>query len=174
MINIGKALQYSIRTNRFKYINNQTNKDTVVVFIHGIFSSTESAFKIKKNYYFWSELSKKSKIFSDFQLATFDYGYSNPSKLLYTQSPINSLKLLSEELYNYIEHYKNIILIGHSQGGLLAKDFTVRFSYLKSIYLVTLHTPHINNTRMFVMKLENGIQKQWKNTTSLEVLECPQ
>ncbi len=76
----------------------------------------------------------------------FSYGKIDLSYVLQMDFPFNNLTRIAEELNGYIKHYKDVLFIGHSQGGLLAKTYATLYYKKQGIHLLTLHTPHLNKS----------------------------
>lgn len=150
---ITKIIDYYNRSAKIEFIRNKES-DTIVIFIHGILSETKDAFSLYEyDGYFWDIL-KNERPFSSFDFATFSYGRIDWSYMLEFESPLNSPKRLSVELNGMISSYDNVILIGHSQGGLIAKDYATQYNNQQGIFLITLHTPHRNKS-LSVMRINN-------------------
>ncbi|MFP7755666.1 esterase/lipase family protein [Thermodesulfobacteriota bacterium B35] len=150
-------VRYIVRPSNLHFLTHR-DSDTLIVFIHGIFSSSENAFKLyNKDGFFW-DLLKDQYHFTNIDFAKFSYGRWDLSYLLSLDNPKNNLKKISEELYYQIRCYTNVILIGHSQGGLLSKVYALLFSNVQSIMIITLHTPHKDRS-LYVMR--SNLQKEW-------------
>lgn len=148
---------YFFRTIDIEYIRNNSS-DVAVVFLHGILSETKKAFKLaEKSGYFWDEI-RNSSVFGDMDFVIFSYGRIDLSNLTEMRNPFNTLNRISDELYGYLSGYKDVILIGHSQGGLLAKTYATSNYLRQGIYLTTLHTPH-RNSSFSVMRYEH--EEKW-------------
>jgi hypothetical protein len=160
---IKKALQYTFRVGSLKKVREvESNPSlTAVVFLHGVFSSNESAFKRSTgDGYFWDDICDYSS-FSSFDFFYFNYGVVDVSRLKELASPFNSLNKLAAELHGNVKQYTNLIIIAHSQGGLLGKAYCSAYYKEQGIYLVTLSTPNHNKSQ-FVMRLQPDWEKKVK------------
>ncbi len=82
--------------------------------------------------------------------------------------------LMSEDLYNYIEHYhlENIVLLGHSMGGKTAMLFAVNYPEKVSKLVVAdisprLYQPHHNLILKALNSVDFSIQKTRKEVESI-------
>ncbi|MEL6987591.1 MAG: CHAT domain-containing protein, partial [Bacteroidota bacterium] len=110
--------------------------------------------------YFWNKLLENQYPFAKFDFALFSYGKIDVSYLLELDFPVNNLIKISEELNGYITDYKNVLLIAHSQGGLVAKTYASLFYQQQGIHLLTLHTPHRNKSFSVMRFNQNEIWQQ--------------
>lgn len=100
------------------YRHNDNNKD-LVVFIHGIFGSSQNSWKHSSGSY-WPELLSKDHDFDRYNIYLIDYSqYSTIEEL---SSRIGQL-LVDSKLY---EHEK-ISFVCHSMGGLIAKRMLINW-----------------------------------------------
>jgi hypothetical protein len=153
-------LKYIFRAPRLEFLREE-NSDTLVVFIHGIFSNTKSAFKLKNQQgHFW-DLFKNKYSFSKIDFASFSYGRIDPSRLKHWESPNMNFIKLAEDLHSQIKKYYNVVLIGHSQGGLLAKTYSILYRKIQGVFFISLHSPHREPT-MFVIRTKKAILKEWE------------
>lgn len=168
-MSIGKTLQtafgYIVRFGKINFVTNRKS-DTLILFIHGIVSQSESAFKLSiTDGYFW-DLLKDKYHFSNIDFAEFNYGIADPAYILTKLSPFNNLEKIANELHYQIRDYANVVIIGHSQGGLLAKTYAILYKETHSTFIITLHTPHINRS---ILVFRNKMDMQWEKGRSYEI-----
>jgi pimeloyl-ACP methyl ester carboxylesterase len=96
-------------------------KQTVVVFVHGLFSSGQT----------WSSF--HDLMVSDSELADLDlldFEYPSPKFRLNPLRAIPDFDVLADSLRTYLEteaaDYPNVILVSHSQGGLIVQRYLAR------------------------------------------------
>jgi hypothetical protein len=143
------------------FIHNTLDKKNLIIFIHGFIGSEETWKKNDGSMSLIDFLIKDTEIFNNFNIALFEYhtellNVFPKSKALYNflsknknpiNLPINELsKLLESRIQYTCADYKNIILIGHSMGGLVAKRFILddlkKNTDSKVKLYVSLATPH--------------------------------
>jgi pimeloyl-ACP methyl ester carboxylesterase len=134
---------------------------SLIVLIHGFMGSEKTWVKADGTMPFISQLLEDKEVRDNFTIATFDYhsnlmtffpkvnamwnyiaGKKNPFNL-----PIESIaQLLQSQLTYRYDSYENIVLIGHSMGGLVAKryvlDDILKHSTSRVKLYVSLATPH--------------------------------
>lgn len=143
------------------FVHNTLDKKNLIIFIHGFIGSEETWIKKDGSRPLIDYIIKDEAIFNNFNIALFEYH----TKLLdlFPQSnalfnfllknknpinlPINELsKLLESRIQYTCADYENIILIGHSMGGLVAKRFILddlkKNTDSKVKLYVSLATPH--------------------------------
>lgn len=143
------------------FVHNTLDKKNLIIFIHGFIGSEETWIKKDGSRPLIDYIIKDETIFNNFNIALFEYH----TKLLdlFPQSnaiinfllknknplnlPINELsKLLESRIQYTCADYENIILIGHSMGGLVAKRFILddlkKNTDSKVKLYVSLATPH--------------------------------
>lgn len=144
-----------------KFIHNTLDKKNLIIFIHGFVGSEKTWKKIDGSKPLIDYLIKDIEIFNNFNIALFEYhtellNIFPKSKAFYNffsknknsiNLPINELsKLLESRIQYTCADYKNIILIGHSMGGLVAKRFLLddlkKNTDSKVKLYVSLATPH--------------------------------
>lgn len=158
-------LGYYFRTANFEFKKLEDNRN-IIVFTHGILSHALSAFKLdSQDGYLWNLIENACDV-SKFDIGLFSYGKIDIAYLLEGDWPINNLLRLSHELHGYIGGYKNVFLVGHSQGGLLAKTYASQFAKKQGIHLLTLHTPHRNKS-FSVMRFND--REIWDGTSCFYV-----
>ena len=142
------------------------NSSTIVVFVHGILSGSESAFNVLDDKKWW-DIIKNEYPFNGFDFAYYNYNRTNLANIIHLSSPVNNAGKLANTLNKYISKYLNVILVGHSQGGLISKRYTVDFANKQNIYLMTMHTPHLEELSGVVMK--SGVKEEWDNNVSFSI-----
>ena len=159
------SLKYFTRSAELHHIR-KTEHGTVVVFMHGILSETRRAFSFdEQSATPWDTL-LATPCFAEFNIALFSYGRTDFSFLLHGESPFNNLRRLAAELRALIKGYRNVILIAHSQGGLLAKTYASLYFAEQGILITTLHTPH-GNRAFSVMRA--SVDDLWRDHASYVV-----
>ncbi|PNH94731.1 esterase/lipase family protein [Vibrio diazotrophicus] len=162
---IKNLFSYQVRAARYRKVYNRES-NSIVVFLHGILSNCDSAFKMTNGQFFWDMLAQRPP-FTSFDLATFDYGFLDISKLTELSNPYNSLEVLTNELHGALLGYDHVILVGHSQGGLLAREYVCKYhGHSHPCVLVTLHSPHKNRS-FYVKRMKNPLQ--WPEKYSFRV-----
>lgn len=156
---------YYFRTASFQF-QKLENNNNIIVFTHGILSHALTAFKLdSQDGYLWDLIENTCDV-RNFDIGLFSYGKIDIAYLLEGDWPINNLIRLSRELRGYISEYKNVFLVGHSQGGLLAKTYASQFANKQGIHLLTLHTPHRNKS-FSVMRFNKS--ELWDGTSCFYV-----
>ena len=96
-------------------------KEAVVIFVHGLFSSRDA----------WSSF--RNLIISDPDLAELDlldFEYPSPKFNLNPLKRIPDFDVLADSLRTYLEteaaSYSNVVLVSHSQGGLIVQRYMAR------------------------------------------------
>jgi hypothetical protein len=158
-------LRYLVRTSRFSLVENR-GSETILVFVHGIASRTESAFQDRNgNGFFWDRI-KDRPPFKDCDIGVFSYGRWDLAYLLEMEHPFNNFERISHEMHGFLDGYKNVIFIAHSQGGLLAKQYSCEFYNKQGVFLTTLHTPHRNKSLLVMPFVDNTL---WNDEISFKV-----
>lgn len=155
------------------------DKKNLIIFIHG-FTGGEITWKLKDGSMpLIDYLKSDTEIFNNFNIALFEYHsellnfFPKTKALLNFLSkkknkinlPINELsKLLASRIQYTCADYKNIILIGHSMGGLVAKRFLLddlkKNTDSKVKLYVSLATPHSGSIiANYGKSLINNVQK---------------
>jgi hypothetical protein len=136
---------YLLGSSEFELIVDKKS-DTVVVFTHGIYSNAKKAFSLSSgNGYFWDILIKM-RVFSNFDFAAYTYHKHNFSNFLEGKDFASNSLGLAQDLHGYLSSYKNVILFGHSQGGLIVKRYACEYYKYQGVFLITLHTPHTDTS----------------------------
>lgn len=142
-------------------VNKNPDCKNIIVFIHGFIGSSDTWVKTDGAKPFIDLFLKDEKIKGNFDMGIFEYhtkllslfpktkrlinfivGNKNSQNL-----PIEDISLLLESQLRYsFPQYENIILIGHSMGGLVAKRYILndisKNSSTKVKLYVSLATPH--------------------------------
>jgi pimeloyl-ACP methyl ester carboxylesterase len=143
------------------FVHNTLDKKNLIIFIHGFIGSEETWIKKDGSRPLIDYIIKDEAIFNNFNIALFEYHtrlldlfpQSNAilNFLLKNKNPINLpinelSKLLESRIQYTCADYENIILIGHSMGGLVAKRFILddlkKNTDSKVKLYVSLATPH--------------------------------
>lgn len=146
------------------FVHNCLDKKRLIIFLHGFVGGSSTWIKEDGKMPLIDYLTKDPEIFNNFNIALFEYH----SKLIRifpkTKSILNFLSgkktpvnLPINQLSNFLEStieyscadYENIILIGHSMGGLVAKRYILddiqKNSDSKVKLYVSLATPHLGS-----------------------------
>lgn len=96
-------------------------KHTVVVFVHGLFSSSRV----------WTHFRELIEVDPELSgLDLLDFEYPSPKVNLNPLRSIPDFDVLADSLQTYLEtraaHYSNVILVSHSQGGLIVQRYLAR------------------------------------------------
>ncbi len=160
------------------FIHNTLDKKNLIIFIHGFIGSAKTWKKNDGSMSLIDYLIKDIEIFNNFNIALFEYNTEllnifPKSKAVFSfltknknsiNIPINELsKLLESRIQYTCADYKNIILIGHSMGGLVAKRFILdnlkKNTDSKVKLYVSLATPHSGSIiANFGKSLINNVQ----------------
>lgn len=144
-----------------KFIHNTLGKKNLIIFIHGFIGSEETWIKNDGSMPLIDFLIMDTEIHNNFNIALFEYHTKlleifSKTKAVFNflsknkntiNLPINELsKLLESRIQYTCADYENIILIGHSMGGLIAKRFILddlkKNTDSKVKLYVSLATPH--------------------------------
>jgi len=142
-------------------INENDNCKNLLVFIHGFIGSTETWIKKDGAKPFIDLFMKDDQIRENFDIGIFEYHtellsfFPKTKRLMKFISggtnrknlPIEEISLLLESKLRYsFPQYENIVLIGHSMGGLVAKRYILndinKNSTTRVKLYVSLATPH--------------------------------
>jgi hypothetical protein len=143
------------------FIHNTLDKKNLIIFIHGFTGSEETWKKKDSSKSLIDYLTDDKLIWGNFNIALFEYHsellslfpkskavinflFKNKNRI---NLPINELsELLGTKIQYTCADYENIILIGHSMGGLVAKRFILddlkKNTDSKVKLYVSLATPH--------------------------------
>lgn len=144
-----------------KLINENKDCKNLIVFIHGFVGSSGTWIKDDGSMPFISHFMIDEKVRKGFDIGIFEY-YTNllsffpkTKRLInFMTGNKNSRNLPIEEISTLLEsklrytfpHYENLVLIGHSMGGLIAKryilDDVLKNSTTRVKLYVSLATPH--------------------------------
>ena len=144
-----------------KITHKTAGSKNLIIFLHGFIGGEKTWVKEDKKRPFIDLILKDNEINKNFDIGIFQYHsellnfFPRTKKIigLFSKSkqkknlPINKISNLLESQLKYsFPHYKNIILIGHSMGGLVAKrfildDIEANTSTRVKLY-VSLATPH--------------------------------
>ena len=144
-----------------KLIHEINDKKNLIVFIHGFIGGEETWIKENKTKPFIDLFLNENDVFDNFDIGIFHYHTELLSFFPKTKSIIGMLtsrktpvnlsineisRLLDSQLKYSYSQYENIVLIGHSMGGLIAKRFVLdditKNSTTRVKLYVSLATPH--------------------------------
>ncbi|MDN2679467.1 ABC-three component system protein [Janthinobacterium sp. SUN033] len=145
----------------------KSNKPNVILFVHGFCGGVET-WKHENGSHFYQHILKSAIVAEHFDIATFDYfsKFSNTSvaannmldklkSLFKTSSKKNEKnigideisELLKTNIRFHLDDYENIIIIAHSMGGLITKNFIVKETLEAGItkikLVISLAVPHL-------------------------------
>ena len=158
-----------IETDRLRdWARNDPTRDKLVVFVHGFNSSKDGAWGA------FPDLVKEDNHFKDFNIHRFGY----PTKLCGQVSDIRNLgdhlaSILLSIFKNPQQKYRQVVLVGHSMGGLVILEALMKLErdnlqLLKDqdLKVLTFGTPYygVENAGILELFCEN---KQAKNMTVL-------
>lgn len=158
------------------------NKKNLVIFIHGLFGSNNT-WQNKSKEYLTDLLYERREIKGNFDLGNFNYESTLKPGINFLkkhQLTINDLsRVLKTEIQAYEKIYDNIILIGHSMGGLIAKQYLLNNLNNNKVKLyISIATPHLGSDLASFIKyykhpqivdlIENkdylvNLNREWKN-----------
>ncbi|MDE4175539.1 hypothetical protein PXK01_15360 [Phaeobacter sp. PT47_59] len=159
---IPSSLEYWWRTAQIEP-KRLAGQDTAVVFVHGLRSHSDQAFRLENGseLFFW-DLLKDDFPLSNASFFTFNYGRIEIFHFTEGRSLEQTLANLCQQLHGAISTFRNVIIVGHSQGGLVAKMYACMYgghiSSEQSVLVITMHTPHRNRSMMVMRHTKN---KQW-------------
>jgi len=136
-----------------------------MIFIHGFKGSLKSYIKddgkkplvdsilkeklIKKNIHYTFFTYDTGVINNDKRKRNIIMNYIKPHRKGKVLSIVNLAKILSTKIENDLNNYKNILLIGHSMGGLIAKQYIIdqklQRVFNRVIMYASLATPHLGS-----------------------------
>tara|TARA_R110000764_G_scaffold1355_1_gene5354 strand:+ start:329 stop:6133 length:5805 start_codon:yes stop_codon:yes gene_type:complete len=142
-----------------KIINKNSNPvNTIIVFIHGFIGNEETWVKQDGSKALIKSLLESSEIKDNFDIGLFLYQtkllefFPKLSSLFGKKKAVKTLpiesigKILSTQIKYRCDEYENIILVGHSMGGLVAKRFVLddieQNTTSKVKLYISLATPH--------------------------------
>lgn len=118
-----------------------TSSSRLIVFVHGIRSDSEAAWKHPKGARSWPEIVVDDPVFDDADVAVFDYA---TSVFRYGKGSINQIadQLEARLETGPLDRYENIIFVAHSMGGLVVRSAVNKLdNATKSSFLFFLATP---------------------------------
>lgn len=138
------------------------NKKNLVVFIHGLFGS-DATWENNSKEYLTDILYKRREIKGNFDLGNFNYKSVLKKKYCLLKKYLLSIEEISQSLKSEIEFcdkdYDNIILIGHSMGGLIAKQYLLNNLDNNKVKLyISIATPHLGSDLANFVKVYNHPQ----------------
>jgi pimeloyl-ACP methyl ester carboxylesterase len=104
----------------------QANKDSVIVFVHGLLGDSQSAWTNGSTKAFWPALMKDDPYFNDFDI--FVVGY--PSKLFrpgYTVDELVEVVRRDIDRSRVFAEHKHVYFLCHSMGGLVVRGYLTRY-----------------------------------------------
>lgn len=131
------------------------SSDTVIIFIHGLFSGSKTCWAGKNNSY-WPEIIRKDEKFNNISIfvtsyetniASGSYGIDQCAKTI-----LDELRIHAKETMPL--SYSNIILVCHSLGGVIARRMLEQYrEYFsgKNIGLVLLASPSLGSEYSKIM-----------------------
>ncbi|MGH8854319.1 MAG: esterase/lipase family protein [Telluria sp.] len=108
------------------WVNEPAGKQTAVVFVHGVLSSSESGWT-HENGSSWPQLLSKALPEASVAIYTYAYNTSLDSGSYSIDNAADVLQTLFQ--LDGLCHFRNIIFVCHSMGGLVARRFLVRRHY---------------------------------------------
>ena len=125
------------------WLNRHKHNNSLVVFIHGIFGSRWSTWR------FLPDLLQLA-VTDNARIRSYDYYLFEYDSSLRRQPDLDPFVI--SELHKFLEKrqhkYESVVLIGHSQGGVLAKLYIIqqlsedKARSLKVDLVITIGTPH--------------------------------
>lgn len=133
------------------------NKKNLVIFIHGLFGS-KSTWENKNEEYLTDILYSQPEIRGNFDLGNLNYKSKIIKKYFLLKKDQLTIKELSKMLETEInvigKKYENIILIGHSMGGIIAKQYILDNIENNKVKLyISIATPHLGSNMANFIKI---------------------
>ncbi len=104
-----------------RYVKQTPGTQSIIVFVHGIFGDSVSAWTNQKNGAYWPTLLGSDPFFKDYDVYVYDY----PSRFFGSDFSIDevaeNMRLMFEA--DRIADYNNIIFVSHSMGGLATRAY---------------------------------------------------
>jgi tetratricopeptide (TPR) repeat protein len=113
-------------TARSYYVQEDASRRTVIVFVHGGAGSAQGTWKSAEADRSWPEMMAADEAFRGASI--FVYSYASPwfrKALSVPQLGVDMRTVLSDR--GVLDH-RNIVFVAHSMGGLVVKEFLLRFS----------------------------------------------
>lgn len=145
-------------------IHYSKNNKNLIIFIHGLFGSDKTWKNIEGNK-LYDLLYNENSIKDNYDIGEFTYKSKLVSKISIFKKNNLSIKEISESFKSEIDivakNYENIILIGHSMGGLIAKQYLIdNLKNNKIKVYISLATPHKGSGLANYLKYYNHNQIQ--------------
>ena len=108
-----------------KYVR-QANKDSVIVFVHGVLGDSQSAWTNSNTKAYWPALMKDDPYFNDFDIFVVAY----PSRLLHSSYTVDELvEVMRRDIDSagIFAKHKRVYFLCHSMGGLVVRGYLTRY-----------------------------------------------
>jgi len=103
-----------------RYIKQTPGNQSVIVFVHGIFGDSTTTWT-NRNGTYWPELLKSDPFFDTYDAYVYEY----PSRFFGSGFSIDEISENMRLIFDtdLITHYKDIIFVSHSMGGLVTRSY---------------------------------------------------
>lgn len=108
-----------------KYIRKGPVADRVIVFMHGILGDSVSAWTNTKNSAYWPSLIVADPTFNGNNVYVYEYPSPFLGKSFSLDEVAENFRLIAES--DALVNHKEIIFLSHSQGGLVARAFLLKY-----------------------------------------------
>lgn len=146
------------------------NNNKLIVFIHGFMGSEKTWENTYINSKLHDFLLENNEIRENFDMALFTYDKCTG---FFKSTPIPHLvEFLDSEMKSKCYKYKKIILVGHSLGGIIAKDYILNYKNNVCLYF-SVNSPHNGNSFLLsrILFLNNQVKNLFSNSKYLKKLD---
>lgn len=146
------------------------NNNKLIVFVHGFMGSEKTWENTSINRKIHDFILEKKNIKENFDIALFTYDKCTG---FFKSSPIPHLvEFLNSEIKSKCYKYKKIILIGHSLGGIIAKDYILNYENNVCLYF-SVNSPHNGNSFLLsnILFFNNQVKNLFSNSNYLKNLD---
>ncbi len=146
------------------------NNNKLIVFIHGFMGSEKTWENTYINRKLYDFLLENNEIKENFDMALFTY---DKCTSFFKSTPISHLvEFLDSEMKSKCYKYKKIILVGHSLGGIIAKDYILNYRNNVCLYF-SVNSPHNGNSFLLskILFFNNQVKNLFSNSKYLKKLD---
>ncbi len=109
----------------------QRSKDSVIVFVHGVFGDSRETWTNATSKAYWPQLMTADPFFDSFDIYT--YSYPSPARgNTYTNDELVEDMRRDLEDASVFQTHKRVIFLCHSMGGIVVRAFLTRYQPLAS------------------------------------------
>lgn len=119
-----------------KWLRNEPNQDTVIVFVHGFKGDKRTwTYLGDSEVSFWPQIVKDDPDFQGANIAVYLY----QTEPLASNTTIEVMAKSAQELLSQVNQYKNVVFVAHSVGGVLVKTFLLGYQEFSIKHKIHLH-----------------------------------